>query len=154
MSETADSAPEAIAKSAVRRARACEVAPRLGVGRLSRHLLVCGGPACCDASVGAKTWGTFKRRLAHAGLDGRDPEKAAVFRTRCHCLGVCNEGPIAVVYPEGTWYRHVDAKAAERIVDEHLVGGRVVEEHLFARDALGGEASVGAKESETKDDQP
>jgi (2Fe-2S) ferredoxin len=51
-------------------------------------------------------------------------------------LRICTAGPIAVVYPEGTWYQNVTPENAERIVQEHLIGGRVVEELLFARNAL------------------
>lgn len=55
-------------------------------------------------------------------------------RTRTHCMVACrNQGPILVVYPEGVWYRGVDETALERIVVEHLVGGREVSELIFHR---------------------
>ena len=55
-------------------------------------------------------------------------------RTRTHCMVACrNQGPILVVYPEGVWYNRVDASALERIVVEHLVGGREVSELIFHR---------------------
>ena len=126
------------AAATVRLAPPGEVAPRYGVGRLARHVLVCGGPACCDPAVGARVWGVFKRRLARLRLTGGRDGGPAVFRTRCECLRVCAQGPIVVVYPEGAWYANVTVEAAERIVREHLVGGRVVESLLFARDELSG----------------
>lgn len=55
-------------------------------------------------------------------------------RTRTHCMVACrNQGPILVVYPEGVWYRCDDETALERIVAEHLVGGREVGELIFHR---------------------
>ena len=62
--------------------------------------------------------------------------QGGVFRSQARCLRVCREGPIAVVYPEGAWYRRCDATALERIIQEHLVGGRVVEELCFARNPM------------------
>ena len=135
--EAADPPDETDQTPFVRRASPEEVAPRYGVGRLARHVLVCAGPACCDADVGARVWGVFKRRLARLNLTGGDGGPG-VFRTRCECLRMCADGPIVVVYPEGAWYRDVTVEAAERIIREHLVGGRVVEDLLFARDTLAG----------------
>ncbi len=59
-----------------------------------------------------------------------------VYRTKAACLGLCNEGPIAVVYPEGVWYHKVDAKAARAICEEHLRHGRPVASHVMATDDL------------------
>ncbi len=114
------------------------VAPIFGVGRLARHVLICTGPSCCDAELGARVWGVFKRRLAALGLTGNREDGPAVYRTRCDCLRMCAQGPIVVVYPEGTWYQDVTPAAAERIIQEHIVRGRIVEELCFARDSLSG----------------
>ncbi len=122
------------------RAPAEVVAPRFGVGRLVRHVLVCAGPSCCEPEAGAITWGHIKRRLSSLGLTGNRESGPAVYRTRCDCLRLCNDGPIVVVYPEGAWYRNVDAAAAERIVQEHVIGGRVVEDLCIALNPLPGGA--------------
>lgn len=109
------------------------MAAQFGVGRLTRHLFVCVGPDCVDPAKGESTWDYLKKRLKQLNLAGPD---GPCFRTRCNCLRICTQGPVAVVYPEGAWYRNVTAEDAERIIQEHLIGGRVVEELCFARNPL------------------
>ncbi len=95
--------------------------------RFKNHIFICvnqkaEGKACCGEERGKELVDKFKELIVQKGLNGK------VRAQRSGCLDACKFGPSIVIYPEGTYYGHVNLKDVERIIDEHVIEGKVIKE--------------------------
>lgn len=92
-----------------------------------RHIFFCTNERedgnCCQHFRASELRNHAKQRAKALNITG----KGGVRVNAAGCLDRCNEGPVAVVYPEGVWYTFADEQDIDEIVDEHLQHGRVVE---------------------------
>ena len=125
------------------------IADALSIPRVERHIFLCAdqsNPKCAPRDETNRLWSHLKARLKEldaASAPPRwqgdmdvepepvEPGTGTVLRTKADCLRICEQGCIAVVYPEGTWYAGLDLDKLDRVIDEHLIGGEPVEDLIF-----------------------
>jgi (2Fe-2S) ferredoxin len=117
------------------KAKLSAMADKLLIGQYHRHVFLCIGEECCSKEVGAAAWEVLKRELKDRSLSLSTGPNAC-YRTKAQCLRVCNNGPILVVYPEGTYYFGMTAEKIPEFVQRHLVDGQPQEHQIFARNPL------------------
>ena len=119
---------------------------------IRHHVFVCTGKSC-SARDSAEVLQAFERELTERGLlfgreaKGKNP-RGSIIVTSCASVGFCSIGPAVMVYPDGVWYAQVRSEDVREIVDEHLLGGNVVNRLALMRvPAAGGNLS-----SQSRDD--
>jgi len=110
-----------------------KAADKVHLGANRRHIFLCVGGKCAKPEEHEESWGYLKHRLRELGLV--DAEQG-VLRTKADCLRICVGGPIAVVYPEGIWYRFESQSDIDEILETHLQNGGRVERLMLQPDQL------------------
>ena len=102
-----------------------KIAAQKGYKTRKRHIFLCTRGSCASEQESLKLWEFLKQRLKEIEPDVK---KATIARTQSGCLRICTGGPIAIVYPEGTLYGHLNEEKLEKIIQDHLINGIPVKE--------------------------
>ncbi|MGB3404845.1 MAG: ferredoxin [Microcoleaceae cyanobacterium] len=112
----------------------------LSLDKIQRHIFICADqtkPKCCSKQASIEAWNYLKQRLKELNLDQPTEERpSCIFRTKANCLRVCCDGPILLVYPDGVWYHSATIPVIEQIIQQHLLGNKVVEEYAILQRPL------------------
>lgn len=113
---------------------------KLGLSTIQRHVFLCcdqAKPKCCSVEDSLKSWEYLKTRLKQLNLDHPTIDNpSCIFRTKADCLRVCVDGPLLLVYPDGTWYHHATPEVIEKIIQQHLINNEIVQEYVFHEHSL------------------
>ena len=102
--------------------------------RISHHLMLCATPLkakCCDPAIGAASWDALKREVRELDLENPNRSEGIVLRSKADCLRICTQGPILLIWPDGTWYGGVTPERISTILNEHVVRGRPIKEWIL-----------------------
>ena len=102
--------------------------------RISHHLLLCATPTkakCCDPEIGAASWDALKRQVRELDLENPSRAQGIVLRSKADCLRICDQGPILLVWPDGTWYGGVTPERISSILQQHIIQGQPIEEWVL-----------------------
>ena len=119
---------------------------------IRHHVFVCTGKSCSSRDS-AEVKDAFERELCARGVlfgreaKGKNPHGSIVV-TECASVGFCSIGPAVMVYPDGVWYAQVQAADVREIIEEHLLGGRVVERLALLRVPAAGRSEQISPEGE------
>ncbi|AJC50630.1 (2Fe-2S) ferredoxin domain-containing protein [Coxiella endosymbiont of Amblyomma americanum] len=102
----------------------------LKLEKIRHHIFLCcnqTNPRCCSKNTGMASWEYLRTRLNELNLTG----VGGIYQTKVDCLRICYQGPIAIVYPRGIWYHSCNLDVIEKIIQNHFIGGKPVEENIL-----------------------